>query len=89
MTTTANKRIRFTKEELLSKFIEVVTVPETLQKEMQEPPLIHLISSNFLKPMHFEENPFAQPPAFGGPKHHGGGNQGRPQFKKAYGGDES
>lgn len=59
MTTTAKKRIRISREELLAKYIEVVTIPETLQREMQEPPLVHLISVNSLKPMNFEDNPFA------------------------------
>jgi hypothetical protein len=93
----STKRIRISKEELLAKYLEVQNAPESLKSEMTEAPLIYLISKSSLKPMNFEENPFAIAPShhFGGGKPHynkqfnneGGNNQGRP--KKQYGGDES
>lgn len=90
----STKRIRISKEELLGKYLEVHNAPDSLKHEMSEAPLIHLISKSSLKPMNFEENPFAVAPSqtFGGGKPHykqyeGGNNQGRP-YKKPYG-DES
>ncbi len=49
---------------------------------MHEVPLIHMISARSLQPMHWEEDPFAQPPVFERKPHYHGGNQGKPYTKK-------
>jgi hypothetical protein len=65
-----SKRIRFTAEDLLNRYLEVQKPPEILVKEMREPPLSNLISHYYMKPVNFEKDPFASTGGFtkGNPK---------------------
>jgi hypothetical protein len=68
-------------------------VPEALLREMREPPLCHLISHYYSKPVNFEHNPFApiNAPYQGKPKQYQGenSNQVKQPYKKQEGGAAS
>ena len=64
-------------------------MPEALLREMREPPLYHLISHYYSKPVNFEHNPFApiNAPYQGKPKQYQGdhGNQVKQPYKRQEG----
>lgn len=61
-------------------------MPEVLKKELGEPPLSNFLSSNLLKPVNFEADPFALPQQT---YHKPGNNFHKGGFKKNYIKDQS
>eukprot|EP00347_Sterkiella_histriomuscorum_P012356 403368909 len=55
------KRIQLSSEFLLKSYIEVQRAPAALWNEMKEQPYNTIISSYYVKPVNFEQNPFQLP----------------------------
>ncbi len=59
--TQKSKRIVFTMETLIKKFVEVSETPEVLQEELSMPPMSNLLSHYPNKPINCEADPHFYP----------------------------
>jgi len=52
------KRVQFSRDDLLTKFIEVGEAPQILTKKFEKPPFFHMLSTYVIRPVACDQLPF-------------------------------